>query len=190
MKNWRPGRTTATVIHRRVLLAHPRFRVIEDEVAYHGRRFRYVFRPHGGVVHVVAVTPQGEVVLVRQYRHPVRRTLLELPAGKIDPGERPLAAARRELLEETGFAARRWIRLGAWFPSPASTTLKSNMFLALHARRAKAPAPEANEFLRVEMHPFNRIVRQIGTLVEVPLTLNLGILLADRWLRKRAGLPA
>jgi len=180
VRNWSPGRAKAKVVRRRVLLAHPRFRVVEDEVAYHGRRFRYVFRPHGGVVHVVALTAKGDVVLVRQYRHPVRRILLELPAGKIDPGDTPVAAARRELMEETGYASKRWIRLGAWFPSPASTTLKSNMFLALDAKRSRAPATEPDEFLRVELHPFDRIVRQVGSLVAVPLTFNLGILLASR----------
>jgi len=180
MRNWRPGRTKARVLRRRVLLAHPRLTVVEEDVRYHGRNFRYVYRPHGGVVHVVALTAKGDVVLVRQYRHPVRRILLELPAGAIDPGETPAAAARRELLEETGYASKRWIRLGAWYPSPASTTLKSNMFLALDAKRSRAPATEPDEFLRVELHPFDRIVRQLGSLVAVPLTFNLGILLASR----------
>jgi ADP-ribose pyrophosphatase len=135
----------------------------------------------------VAVTARGEVVLVRQYRHAVRRTLLELPAGKIDPGESPLTAAKRELLEETGYASRRWIRLGAWYPSPASTTLKSNMYLALNARRVRVPAPEPNEFLRVEVHPFARMVRQVGRLAAVPLTFNFGLLLAERYLHDHPG---
>ncbi len=189
MRNWRPGRARARVLRRRVLLRHPRFTVVAEDVRYHGRRFEYVYRPHGGVVHVVAVAASGGVVLVRQYRHPVRRTLLELPAGKIEPGESPLAAARRELREETGYAARRWIRLGAWFPSPASTTLKSTMYLALDARRVRFPAPEPDEFLRVEVHPFARLVRRVGRLREVPMTFNLGLLLADRWFR-RSGRPA
>jgi ADP-ribose pyrophosphatase len=68
---------------------------------------------HPGAVAVMALLDDGALLLERQYRHPVRRVILEIPAGKIDAGEDLLACARRELLEETGYAAREWARAGS-----------------------------------------------------------------------------
>ncbi len=168
----------ARVIRRRTILRSKFFHVVEEDVALRGRRFPYQFRPFGNVAHIVALTRRREAVLVRQYRHPVRRSLLELPAGKIERGESALAGAKRELLEETGYAARRWIALGRWYPSPASTNMKSCYFLALDARRARRAAPEDTEFLRVELHPFRELLARVQRLPDSPVGLHLGILLA------------
>ena len=67
---------------------------------------------HPGAVGIVAVLDDGRVVLVRQYRYPHRRDFNEIPAGKLEPDEPPLETGKRELLEETGYAARDWTRLG------------------------------------------------------------------------------
>lgn len=71
---------------------------------------------HPGAVMIVAILPNGNLVLERQYRHPVGQVMLEFPAGKLDAGEGGLACARRELLEETGYRARRWARAGIMHP--------------------------------------------------------------------------
>lgn len=71
---------------------------------------------HPGAVTIVAVLPNGEILLERQYRHPLRRVILELPAGKLDPGETPLQTGQRELLEETGYTAKRWTELACVTP--------------------------------------------------------------------------
>lgn len=68
---------------------------------------------HPGAVAVVGLLDDGRILLERQYRHPVRRVVLEIPAGKLDAGETPLACAQRELLEETGYRAREWARAGS-----------------------------------------------------------------------------
>ncbi len=68
---------------------------------------------HPGAVAVLALLDNGEVLLERQYRHPVRRVMLEIPAGKIDPGEALLGCAQRELLEETGYSAAEWACAGS-----------------------------------------------------------------------------
>lgn len=68
---------------------------------------------HPGAVAVLGLLDNGEVLLERQYRHPVRRVMLEVPAGKIDPGETLLECARRELLEETGYTAAEWAAAGS-----------------------------------------------------------------------------
>ena len=185
MKAWKPGVRKARVLNRRTILRSQYFHVVEEEVVYHGRRFIYQFRPHGGVVHMVALTPQGRTVMVRQYRHPVRKSLLELPAGKMNRRESALAAAKRELVEETGYVARRWIRLGGWYPSPASSNMITHYFLALDARRARTASPEAFEFLRVEHVPFARLLRRFAGHRDVTVNTLLGIALAARYLKER-----
>lgn len=71
---------------------------------------------HPGAVMVVPLLDDGRVVLERQWRHPVGQVMTEFPAGKLSPGEDPLACARRELLEETGYSAREWARAGGLHP--------------------------------------------------------------------------
>ena len=86
---------------------------------------------HPGAVGVVALDDEGRVLMIRQYRHPVGRMLWELPAGLRDvPGEPLLQAARRELLEETGYRARDWHVLADYFSSPGIITERLRVFLA------------------------------------------------------------
>lgn len=71
---------------------------------------------HPGAVMVIGLLPDRRLVMERQYRYPVRQTMIEFPAGKLDPGEGGLACAQRELLEETGYRARRWAKAGVMHP--------------------------------------------------------------------------
>lgn len=94
-------------------------RVQRDEVRLpDGGRAIREYIAHPGAVVVVALLDNdfGRVVVERQFRYPVRRVMIEFPAGKIDPGEPPLDCARRELLEETGYIAREWARAGVMHP--------------------------------------------------------------------------
>ncbi len=176
--NWR-----ARVLSRRVLLNSPHMRVVEDRVRIGRQTFTYQFRPHGPVVAIVAVTARGGLVVVRQYRHAVRRTLLELPAGSVERGEAPLAAAKRELLEETGFASRRWRRLVASHPAPANSGIRKHYYLALDARRIRRARPERFEFLRPEVLPLARLLRQFPRIAGAAEGLLLGIAMAGRYHR-------
>lgn len=85
---------------------------------------------HRGAVAVVPLTPGGDVLLVRQYRAPAGRRLLEIPAGTMEPGESVEACAVRELAEEVGMRARRWQPLGAIYPSPGFLTEVVHLFVA------------------------------------------------------------
>lgn len=119
--------------------------------------------PHGGEIDefhllegpswasVLAVTDEGRVALVRQYRHGVGGPSLELPAGVIDEGETPEHAARRELREETGHEAERWEPLIAVNPEPARHTTRAHFFVALGARRVSAQAMDPSENIEVVM---------------------------------------
>ena len=85
---------------------------------------------HNGSAVMMAVDEKRRILLVRQYRLPARAYLWELPAGKLDPGETPLTAAKRELIEETGYRARQWKKLISFYPSPGFVSEKMTIFLA------------------------------------------------------------
>ncbi|WP_241499284.1 NUDIX domain-containing protein [Chromobacterium sphagni] len=91
--------------------------VHKDQVALpDGKEAQREYIVHPGAVAILALTPQRELVLERQYRYPAGREFIEIPAGKIDSGEPPEATARRELLEETGYRAANWTYLGTAHP--------------------------------------------------------------------------
>jgi ADP-ribose pyrophosphatase len=85
---------------------------------------------HGGSAVMMPVDERARVLLVRQFRLPARRYLWELPAGRVDEGETPLQAARRELIEETGYRAKKWNKLAMFYPSPGFLAEKMTIFLA------------------------------------------------------------
>jgi len=136
-----PGRPTDPLAERLVAseLIHRgrylEFRVDTVERA-DGRRARRDIAVHPGAVAIVAVDPEGRVLLVRQYRHPAGRVLLEIPAGTLDRDpdsgvtEDPDVAARRELEEETGYRAQRWERLTDFWTAPGFATERMFLYLA------------------------------------------------------------
>jgi len=101
-------------------------------------------------VNVIALTPDDRVVLLRQYRPGTDRVCLEIPGGMIDPGEEPLAAAARELEEETGFTSETWRHLGTAAPNPAIQSNRLHSYLALDARPTTAPRPDGGEVLAIQ----------------------------------------
>ena len=99
-------------------------------------------------VHVVARTASGDFVLVRQFRFGAREVTLEVPAGLVDTGEDPQAAAARELREETGFVSDAWSDLGAVYQNPASHTSLCHLWLADDAKATGETSPDAGEHLQ------------------------------------------
>jgi 8-oxo-dGTP pyrophosphatase MutT (NUDIX family) len=81
-------------------------------------------------VSILPITPSGDIILIRQYRPGLDRILWEIPAGLVDAGEKPLDAARRELLEETGYSSDTWELLGAFSPNPGTHTNLSYSYIA------------------------------------------------------------
>jgi ADP-ribose pyrophosphatase len=113
---------------------------IDDLIGPGGEALRREVVEHPDAVAVVAVDDEQRVVLVRQYRHPLRDTLLELPAGTLDvEGESALDAARRELAEEVGLAARRWQGLGSLWNSAGWSDERTWLFLATDVHPAARP---------------------------------------------------
>ena len=118
---------------------------------YSGRIAKREVVRHPGGVCVVALDGDGMVAMVRQYRFPIGEHLLELPAGKLEPGEEPLPAAKRELSEETGLEADEWRDLGFIYTSPGFSTERLYLYLATGLHHG-AQHLDLNEFLDVEYH--------------------------------------
>lgn len=115
---------------------------------------------HPGAAAVVPLTGEGNVILVRQYRYPFAQVMLEIPAGKLDPGEDPLVCARRELTEETGYEAEEFVSLGVFYPSVAVIDEQIHLYLA-RGLTFRATNPDADEFLNVEQRPLSAMVEEV-----------------------------
>ena len=142
----------------------PVFSVFTDYVqegAYRGRRD--VIRHPGSIV-VLAVEDESakdpRILLERQYRHVVGADIWELCAGRIDPGETKLTAAKRELLEETGYTARKWRHAFRFYASPGFLDEQMHVFIASGLIRGKAQ-PEEDEQITTRLMPLSRVVRMV-----------------------------
>jgi len=139
------------------------FRVTEDRAIDPKTNFeikRSVVRHIGSAV-MMAVDARKRVLLVRQYRLPAEKYLWELPAGRMDEGETPLEAAKRELVEETGYRARKWKKLVSFLASPGYVAERMTIFLArdLQAGDAKPMDDE-----RIEIRWFGR--KELGQMIK------------------------
>jgi len=132
---------------------------------------------HPGGAAVVALDTQGQVCLLRQYRHAAGGWLWELPAGKLEPGESPQTTAARELLEEAGLQAGTWEQLGEVLTTPGFCDEVIHLFLARELREVPA-CPEAHELIEVHWIAFDTALQQVreGSIRDAKTML--GLLLA------------
>jgi ADP-ribose pyrophosphatase len=144
------------------------FWVSRDQVREPGNDttvIRDVIRHNGSVV-VLAVdtkinpTDPG-ILLIRQYRHAAGKLLLELPAGRIEPGEKYIPAAKRELVEETGYRAKRWSKLVHYYASPGFLSEAMNIMLAEDLTLGEA-TPEDDEKIELHMTPLSEVLSMIA----------------------------
>ena len=116
---------------------------------------------HVGAVCVIPVTDNNEVIVERQYRYPVDRVILEIPAGKLDsPDEDRLSAIKRELSEETGYSADEWTEIGDFYGAPAYSDEYITMYLARGLHRGERHL-DADEFLDVSAVPLKDLVDEV-----------------------------
>lgn len=119
------------------------FEVTEDHaVDPRGFEIKRGIVQHKGSAVMMVVDDRKRILLVRQYRLPARAYLWELPAGRLDEGETPLKAAKRELIEETGYRAKNWRKLVAFFPSPGYVAEKMTIFIATELTAGEATPME------------------------------------------------
>lgn len=154
----------ARIISSRTAYRGPVFWVTTDQVQEPGGiQVRRDLIHHAGSVVVLAVDDAGatpRLLLERQYRHAAGDYLWELPAGRIDPGEKALQAAQRELIEETGYRAQRWRRILHFYASPGFMAETMAVYLALGLIKGKAE-PEADEIIHQRMVPLPAAVKMV-----------------------------
>ena len=119
---------------------------LERAVDPEGYEIKRVIVHHHGSAVVLPVDSRGRILLVRQYRLAAGKYLWELPAGRIDEGERPLEAAKRELVEETGYRGRDWIRIASFYPSPGFLSEKMHVYV-VRGLQAGEKQPDGDERL-------------------------------------------
>jgi ADP-ribose pyrophosphatase len=178
------------VVSSRLSYDGPLFRVFTDMIREDGKVLRRdVIRHHGSAVILAIDDAKNKrdplVVMERQYRHAADRYLLEVPAGKLEEGEDALAGAKRELLEETGFQAKRWRKMVRYFASPGFLGEWMQVFVAegLTAGDAK---PEYDEKIDVRMISISELLRMIeqGEILDGKTLIS--VLLYDRMRSKSA----
>jgi ADP-ribose pyrophosphatase len=154
----------AQVLSSREVYRGPVFWVIVDEVIEPGGiRARRDIVHHPGSVVILALDETGpgpRLLLERQYRHAAESYLWELPAGRIDPGESELAAAKRELREETGYSASSWRRILKYYASPGFMDETMAIYLAAGLKAGRAQ-PEEDEFIRRRLVPLADAARMV-----------------------------
>lgn len=140
---------------------------------------------HPGAVMMVPLLDENTVVLVRQFRYPLRRHFIEVPAGKMEAGEDPLATAKRELIEECGYEAASWRHLTTLHPCIGYSDERIELYLARDLRHIGA-GPEDGEFLEVLPTPIDQALEWVrqGRITEVKAVI--GLLWLERVLGKKA----
>jgi 8-oxo-dGTP pyrophosphatase MutT (NUDIX family) len=127
---------------------------------------------YGTWVNVLALTEEEQVLLIQQYRHGIQDVIWELPGGMAEDGETALEAARRELLEETGFTGCEFIQTGRAYPNPASHTNTHYSVLALNVKKVSIQDLDDTEDIDVSLLPLDRVV-EMAKRGELPQSLHL-----------------
>ena len=113
-------------------------------------------------VNVVTVTTDNQIVLIKQYRHGIQSVTYEIPGGMVDSGENSIDAAKRELLEETGYASENWLLLGEVHPNPAIQNNICYTYLAKDVYKVREPEPDDSEEIKTFLVPSNNITKLIS----------------------------
>jgi len=157
---------SARVLSRRVVYRGPIFWVTSERVIEPSgvKVLREIVRHTGSVVILATIdgTHEPLVLLERQYRYAAESYLWELPAGRIDKGEKPLPAAKRELLEETGYRAKSWKKILKFYASPGFVAEPMSVYWA-RGLKAGPAQPEADEVIEQELIPLSKVVQMVDT---------------------------
>lgn len=159
-----PSKSKAKLLSSRVVYRGPAFWVTSDHVQEpHGIRARRDIVHHTGSVVILAIDETARIphiLLEYQYRHAAQQFMWELPAGRIDKGEKELPAARRELLEETGYRASRWKLILKFYASPGFVAETMSLFLA-RGLKAGPAQPEADEMIVTRFFSLNAALTMV-----------------------------
>jgi ADP-ribose pyrophosphatase len=171
-----------TVNHRTGIHQGRVFRLVRENVTLdNGATTDLDYIEHPGAAAIVALLGSGEVVLLRQYRHALKQYIWEIPAGTLEPGEPGLDCARRELIEEAGFAAAQWQKIGEITPVPGYSDERIHLFLATGLSAADQHL-DADEVLAVHRVPLAEAVGMVAHGEIQDAKSICGLLLTQQWL--------
>lgn len=183
-----------TIDHRRADATYPIFdvRLHDARNPRTGDRKTFVVLEASEWIEVIALTRDDRAILVRQFRHGLEEFTVEAPGGLVDEGEMPLEAAIRELREETGHAARTWVRLGVLSVNPAFMSNRCHVFLALDTEPVGEPQMDDGEDIELLYASLDEVRGMIrdGTIHHSIVVASFGLLVdrAGGWRRPEVGL--
>lgn len=126
-----------------------------------GAKLRALVLEGGDWVNVAALTSEGKIIVVRQFRFGVRKTTTEIPAGLVEPGEAPLEAAKRELREETGYTSDEWVSLGSVDTNSAFLNNQCHLWLAKNAAKTKETDFDHSEDIQMDLLTLDELKAEI-----------------------------
>jgi len=176
-----------TIINQSVALHEGRvFRLVRENVTLeNGVTIDLDIIHHPGASAIVPLTEDNTLLMIKQYRHATRGFIWEIPAGTLDPDETPLHCAKRELIEETGFSARAWEKLGEITPLPGYSDERIHIFLATDITPAEQDL-DMDEILHVHRIGFDDAVKMVHSgEIEDGKTIS-GLFMASLWLNDRS----
>lgn len=168
------------ILETKVLFERMGVRILVETIELAGRTRPYFYlEGTTGAVATVGITNDGQVVLTRQYRHPLRQVIYDLPAGRLNRGEDPVDGARREFEEETGYYPDYIEKLGEYNQFPGTLRVATTLFFARDLRPTHQHLDEGEE-LDVELMPIAEVLARIARNEFVDGSLQLGVLLAHQ----------
>ena len=174
---------TETTVSSEVVYRGGFFEVFRDEIRRpDGKPAVREYIRHPGAVMMVPLLDARTVILVRQFRYPLRRHFIEVPAGKMEPGEDPLATARRELVEECGYEAASWQHVTTLHPCIGYSDERIEFYLARDLTHVGS-GPEDGEFLEVLPTPIDQALEWVRQGAITDLKAIIGLIWLDRMLR-------
>ena len=166
------------ILDTKVLFDRMNVRILVETIESGGRSRPYFYLEGAtGAVATVGVTSDGQLLLTRQYRHPIRQIIYDLPAGRLNAGEEPLDGARREFEEETGYYPRHIEKLGEYNQFPGTLRVATTLFFARDLEPTRQNLDEGEE-LEVVQLPVSQVLEMIQDNQFIDGSLQLGVLLA------------
>ena len=166
-------------------------------IVYHGKIFELIrenitlengtttdveFIEHPGAAAIIPFLDDNRIVLLKQYRHALKKVIWEIPAGTLDPQEEIISCAKRELIEETGYSASGWQKLGAITPVPGYSDERIHIYLATELQPAEQHLDE-DEVIQVQEVEFNKALEMIGIGKIQDAKSIAGLFMASAWLK-------
>ena len=143
------------------------------------------FIEHPGATAIIPFLDDTRIVLLKQYRHALKKYIWEIPAGTLDPQEEIIGCAKRELIEETGYSANRWHKLGEITPVPGYSDERIHIFLATELQPAEQHLDE-DEVIQVQEVDFLKAFEMIGNGEIQDAKSIAGLFMASQWLKSNA----